>query len=627
MYERIVTPARSSDPSIRAMIETSMRRRVAGRLATTLPLSLAAFTWGCQGEIVAPESSGGTSAGSSTTGTGGSANNAGASGSTGGSSAVSTGGSGSEPNPVDTGGVTGVDPQQLPDGVPANSRVLRLAYDEYDRTLADLLYLPVAESSNFPAEQSNLGPYVGYAELRVSERLLTELERSASSLAERVVSSPEAYAAVVGCAPSAAGCRDQFIDGFGMRAFRRPLSEPEQTRYRALFERGAELVASGDGFRDGVQLTLEAMLVSPKLLYRIESGDGTSDALGARLSGFELSTRLSFMLAGTTPDAELLAAARDGALSTAEGIATQARRLVAGSGFAARVLSFHERWMQLDDLGSLVKDETVFPSFSPELVDSMRSEAVRFINAVTLESNGTVSELLTARFGFVDQRLAPLYGLQGSFGSELVRVEHAPESGRLGLFTQAAFLSSHSSSSSATSPILRGVFLLRRVACEDIPDPPAGAQMQEPATEPATPISTTREYFTWKTSLPSCAGCHALINPTGFAFEEFDGLGQWRDEERGAPIDSSGQLELGGQVLAFGGASELLEGLAHQPQVHACYAKNWLEFAYGRPQEEGDSRALGLAAQSLGAGGFSIRDLAVALTERPAFDHLPRKAE
>lgn len=616
-----------------ATTERSLESRA--RRATFLPglaACLVAFTSGCQGEIVAPDSpdTSGSTAGTSATGTagtGGPASNAGASGSTGGSSAAGTGGSGSEPNPGGTGGITGVDPEQLPDGVPASSRVLRLAYEEYDRTLTDLLHLPVAESPNFPAEQSNLGPYVGYADLRVSERLLTELERSANSLAERVVSSPDAYAAVVGCAPSAAGCKDQFIDGFGMRAFRRPLSEPEQTRYRALFDRGAELVASGDGFRDGVQLTLEAMLVSPKLLYRIESGDGTSDALGARLSPFELSTRLSFMLAGTTPDAELVAAARDGALSTAEGIATQARRLVAGPGFAARVLSFHERWMQLDDLGSLVKDETVFPSFSPELVGSMRSEAVQFINAVTLESNGTVSELLTARFGFVDQRLAPLYGLQGSFGSELVRVEHAPESGRLGLFTQAAFLSSHSSTSSGTSPILRAVFLLRRVACEDIDDPPAGAQMQEPATEPATPIRTTREYFTWKTSLPSCVGCHALINPTGFAFEEFDGLGQRRDEERGAPIDSSGTLELGGQELTFGGASELLEALAQEPQVHACYAKNWLEFAYGRSDDEADSRALGLAAQRLGAGAFSIRDLAVTLTERPAFDHLPPKAE
>lgn len=593
-----------------ATIERTPARQ--SRLATLLPglaSCLVAFTWGCQGQVDAPAAGAGTSS------------------SFAGSSPTGAGGTSATPGPVDVDDVTGVDPQQLPDGVPANSRVLRLSYEEYDRSLQDLLHLPVTETLNFPAEQSSLGAYVGYADLRVSERLSTELERSATSLAERVVGSAEAYPAVLGCAPSAAGCRDQFIDGFGLRAFRRPLTDSERARYRAIFDRGAELIKSGDAFRDGVQLTLQAMLQSPKLLYRIEAGDGTSDALGARLSAFEVATRLSFMLAGTTPDAALLAAARDGALATADGIATQARRLVAAPEFEARALSFHERWMQLDELNSLTKDVTAFPSFSPDLVTSMRSEAVRFVKAVTLEGNGTVSDLLTSRFGFVDQNLAPLYGLQGSFGADLVRVEHAPESGRLGLFTRAAFLASHSSSSSGTSPILRGVFLLRRIACSTIPDPPPGAQNQQPATEPATPIRTTRDYFAWKTSLPACTGCHGLINPTGFAFEEFDGLGQWRAEDRGAPVDATGKLQIGGKELAFNGASELLQELANEPQVQACYAKNWLQFAYGRREDQSDSRALGLAAQHLRAGNFSIRDLAVALTERPAFNHLPAKAE
>jgi hypothetical protein len=442
------------------------------------------------------------------------------------------------------------------------------------------------------------------------------------------VGSPEAYAAVVGCMPSAAGCRDQFIDSFGMRAFRRPLSSTEQARYRAIFDRGAELVASGDAFRDGVQVTLQAILQSPKLLYRIEAGDGTSDAAGAKLTPFELATRLSFMLTGTTPDAELLAAARSGALSTPDQIATQARRLVSAPGFEERALSFHERWMQLDELGSLAKDTMAFPSFSADLVSSMRSETTRFVKAVALEGTGTVSALLTSRFGFVDQRLAALYGLQGNFGADLVRVEHAPGSPRLGLFTQASFLAGHSSSSSGTSPILRGVFLLRRLACVNIPEPPPGAANQEPAMQPATEIRTTRDYFTWKTSMPACAGCHhTLINPTGFAFEKFDGLGQWRETDRGAPIDASGTLRLGSKDLAFQSAGELLEALAQEPQVQACYAKNWLQFAYGRREAQGDLRGLGLAAQRLQAGNLSIRDLAVALTERPAFNHLPPKAE
>lgn len=585
---------------------TPDRRAHRTTLLPSLASCLFAFAWGCQGQIEGPSGAAGTSssmAGSSSSG----------------------GGAGT--GPVDVGDAVGVDPQQLPDGVPASTRVSRLSYEEYDRVLEDLLHLPVDASTNFPAEQAGLGPYVGYADLRVGDRLFTELERSATALAEGVVGSAEAYAAVVGCDPSAAGCRDQFIDDFGLRAFRRPLSTTEQTRYRALFDRGAELIASGNAFRDGVQLTLQALLQSPNLLYRVEAGDGRSDGAGALLSAFEVATRLSFMFAGTTPDAALLAAARNGSLATPEGIATEARRLVATPDFESRALSFHQRWMQLDELGTLTKDATAFPSFSPELVASMRSEAERFVKAVTLEGNGTISALLTSRFGFADQRLAALYGFAGNFGSELARVDYPADSGRRGLFTQAAFLSSHSSSSSGTSPILRGVFLLRRIACSNIPDPPPGAQNQEPETQPATEIRTTRDYFAWKTSMPACAACHQLINPTGFAFEEFDGLGQWRDQDRGAPVDTSGTLRLGDENVTFNNAGELLDALAKEPQVQACYAKNWLQFAYGRREGEADLRALGLAAQRLGAGSFSIRDLAVALTERPAFNHLPSKAE
>lgn len=253
----------------------------------------------------------------------------------------------------------------------------------------------------------------------------------------------------------------------------------------------------------------------------------------------------------------------------------------------------------------------------------MRAETSRFVADVTLEQGGTISALLTAPYGYVDAPLARLYGLTGSFGTELTRVTHDASSGRRGLFSQASFLAGHSSSSSGTSPILRAVFLLRRVACVSIPDPPAGAQMQKPEQDPAEPIVTTRQYFAWKTSMAQCAGCHSLINPTGFAFEHFDGLGQRRETEKGAPIDASGSLKLGQDQLTFTNAAGLLDGLASSAQVKACYAKNWLQFAYGREETEADLRALGLAARDLSTPAFTIRDLAVSLTERPAFTHLP----
>jgi hypothetical protein len=537
-----------------------------------------------------------------------------------GSGSAGTAGAGT--TPVDITDVLGVDPSTLPDAVPASSRVLRLSHAEYDRTLSDLLNLSVAEARNFPEEQPNLGPYEGGAGRAVNERLLNELTRSAESLAKQVVATPASYAAVVGCEPPGPTCRDQFIANWGLRALRQPLSVDEKARYTQLFDRGAELLASGDGFRDGVQLVVEALLQSPKFLYRLEVGAGT-DAAGKTLTAHEVARRLSYMLWGTMPDAQLFEAAASGALLTPEGVTAQAERLANDPRFGQRVLEFHERWMQLGELEALTKDAQAFPTFSPELVSSMRAETHRFVTDVTLEQGGTIGALLTAPYGYVDARLAGLYGLNGSFGSELSQVTHDASSGRKGLFSQASFLAGHSSSSSGTSPILRGVFLLRRVACATIPDPPAGAQMEKPEQEPAEPIVTTRQYFTWKTSMSQCAGCHSLINPTGFAFEHFDGLGQRREMEKGAAIDASGTLKLGKDEISFASSAELLDGLASSGQVQACYAKNWLQFAYGREETQADLRAIGLAARDLATQAFTIRDLAVSLTRRPAFTHLP----
>ncbi|HLV23093.1 MAG TPA: DUF1592 domain-containing protein [Polyangiaceae bacterium] len=557
---------------------------------------------------------------------GGAPGSGGSTASAGGSAAESGVGASGGSVPIDV--VTGTDVDRLPDGVPASSRVLRLSYAEYDRTLSDLLYLPVAASLNFPEELPNLGPYENHAERTVNERLYNELTHNAEVLAERVVTDAAAYQKVVVCAPSTPECRDQFIEGFGLRAFRRPLSASERTRYRSLFDEAAELVASGDPFRDGVRLVLEAMLQSPHLLYRIEVGSGMADGHGLLLSQHEIATRLSYLLHGAPPDAELLAAASENRLSTPAGIAEQGRRLAAKAEFGERVLDFHRRWMQLDELESLAKDAQTYPEFSPELVASMRAEALAFIEDVTLSQHGTVADLLTAPVGFVDARLASVYGLPVAPSDDLVRVEHAASSERLGLFTQAAFLSGHSSSSLGTSPILRGVFLLRRVACEDIPDPPPGAQMQEPDSPPAAELRTTRDYFSWKTSMPACAGCHLRINPAGFAFERFDGIGRLRSEENGAPIDATGTLELGQNMpMEFQGARELLQTLSTLDQVRACYAKNWLQYAYGRRETQQDLRTLGILARDLSAADFGVADLLIAMTARPAFSHLPAITE
>ncbi len=532
-----------------------------------------------------------------------------------------TGGAGKAPAPsVDE---FDVDPSTAADGVPVASRVLRLGYADYDRTVADLLHLPVKRSTDFPAEQPNLGPYEDLGARRVSEPLQSEYVLSAEALAAELATNAAAFNQVVGCATANTACRDSFIDAFGKQAYRRPLTESEKTRYRTLFDRGPELVASGDALKDGVRLVVEAVLQSPNFLYRIEAGRGVSDAQGALLTDYEIAVRLSYLFWGTLPDRELLLAADGGKLSTAAGIVEQAKRLAASPRVVDRVLDFHERWLQLDDLSGVSKDPAKFPLFSAGLVSSMVEETRRFVEEVTLTQNGGVRSLLTAPIGFVNDDLARLYGLNGSFGPGLQRVEFDGSTQRLGILTQAAFLSGHSSATTRTSPILRGVFVLRRLACLDIPPPPPGAEMQEPEQPSAQPLRTTREYFTWKTSMSQCATCHTVINPVGFAFEKFDAIGQLRSLEADAPVDASGTLGLPDGDIVFDGARELVTELAERSRVRACYAKNWLQYAYARKETALDLRTLASLAKGLATDAFGARDVLVSMTQSAAFSHLP----
>ena len=279
--------------------------------------------------------------------------------------------------------------------------------------------------------------------------------------------------------------------------------------------------------------------------------------------------------------------------------------------------------MQVEDLRTVSKDATIFPQFTPALVTAMAEETRRFVEEVTLTQNGAVRALLTAPFSFVNDDLARVYGLTGTFGPELRRVDFDGSMERFGLLTQGTFLSSHSSASNRTSPILRGVFVLRRLTCQDIPPPPPGAEMQEPAQAPAQPLRTTREYFTWKTSMTQCAGCHTRINPVGFAFEKFDAIGQFRTLDSDAPVDASGMLALPEGNIEFDGARQLVTELVGLSSVRACYAKNWLQYAYSRGETPLDLRTLALAARELVRDDYGVRDLMVALTQSAAFSHLP----
>lgn len=524
---------------------------------------------------------------------------------------------------VDIEDIEDANPETLSDGVAVQSRVPRLNYSEYDKSVSDLLLTQVTPSELFPAEQPNLGSYDDGGARGVNERLLQEIVLAAERLALEAVADPVRYAAIVDCQPAEATCRDSFIQSFGRRAYRRPLTEGETTRFTALFEQGADLIASGDAFRDGVELVLEAVLQSAKFLYRVEQGDGEHDEAGTLLTDFEIATRLSYLFWGTGPDETLLDVATAGGLSTPAGIAEQGTRLANDPRVRDRVIDFHDRWFQMEGLSAAAKDSTMFPQFSPDVAQSMQAEMHAIVEEITLNRSGGIVELLTTPIGAVDASLASLYGLPGTFGETPTLVDFPQGSGRSGLLTQAAFLTGHSSASTRTSPILRGVFILNRLLCQDIPPPPPGAEMQEPDTPPESELLTTRDYFAWKTSMAACASCHNRINPVGFAFEDFDAIGVHRTTENGVTVDASGVLTIGDSTIAYQSGAEFSQGIAGLARVRSCYAKNWLNYVYGREESAGDSRTLGRITAALAEAPFGARELLLSLTTGAAFNHLP----
>ena len=534
-----------------------------------------------------------------------------------------TGGTGTTPDLPSVVNVEDVDPETLPDEVPIQSRVPRLSYEEYDRTVSALLNTDVSPSDLFPAEQPNLGPYEDGGARAVTERLLHEVTLAAKDLAEETVLDDARYASLVGCSTADDACRDSFLTNFGRRAYRRPLSAQELSRFQALFDQGADLVASGDDFRDGVQIVIEAILQSAKFLYRPEQGTDVEDEQGVLLSDYEIAARLSFMFWGRGPDDELLDAAAAGTLSTPSGLSEQVVRLAEDPRFVARVLDFHDRWMQLEGLPLVEKDASSFPAFGPALTQLMVDEMHAFVQEITLNRRAGIAELLTSPLSAVNDSLAALYDLGGTFDESFSAVEFPADSGRAGLLTRAAFLTGHSSTSTRTSPVLRGVFILDRILCRTVSPPPPGAQMQEPDTPPAGELRTTRQYFEWKTSMPECDHCHQTINPVGFAFEEFDGIGAYRSTENGAPVDTVGSLALGDQVLTFESAADFSTQIAHLSRTRACYAVNWLNYAYGREEGTGDLRTLGRISAALNQPSYGARELLQTITQGAAFTHLP----
>lgn len=497
-----------------------------------------------------------------------------------------------------------------PSAALVDSRVVRLSHAQYSSTVRDLFGIDESPDSTFAPDALNGFGFDTSADLRVDPRLGPQYRNAAEQLAERVVSDEAVFDRVVTCDAADSGCASEFVGSFGERAFRRPLTQTEKSRFDALFTEGSELGDTGNAFRDGVQLVVEAMLQSPQFLYRTEVSEGAVQNGREALDDWEIASRLSYFIYNSMPDEALFQKARAGQLRSAAQVSAEVARMLDDDRASDKMVSFHEQVWQFGRYSKISPDPKTYPNMPADLGERLRSASSRFMASV-IDDGGGLQELLTAPYAYADSALAPLYG-QSVTGNTLSRVDFA-DGERKGFMMQPGFLASNAYSVK-TDPIHRGLFVLRDMLCRVIPDPPAGAA-QTPPPESPVPIETTRQEVTLLTGQLYCPTCHSQINEPGFAFEGFDAIGRTRERENGVEVDTTGSITLDGEAVEFDGASGLVQALADSTEARDCYTRRFLEFAYGRPLGAGEqSLRETLAAQPRG-----VREIVTSLAASPEF--------
>ena len=482
------------------------------------------------------------------------------------------------------------------------SPIRRMTRREYDNTVRDLLRDESSPARAFVADEMALGFDNNATAMGVSQLLAEQYLAAAETLSERAT---EDLQGLLQCDPTGSAedaCVRSFVQAFGKRAYRRPLTADDETHLMAVYAAARQ---SGD-VRAAVQAVLQVALQSPHFLYRVEEGE---------LGPWELASRLSYFLWGTMPDEELFAAAEGGDLESAADVEAQARRMVVDSRARETVIDFHGQWLHFAHADEVEKEASVFPEFTPEIAALQRREAEIFVDHVAWSEGGDLAELFTADYTFANAPLAAFYGLSGPTGEEFQRVDlPGRASGALGLGGILSLLSKPNQ----TSPIHRGKFVREQLLCQVLPPPPEGIVITPPEPDPN---ASTRERFAQHSDNPACAGCHSLMDPIGFGFETYDGVGRWRDVENGQPVDASGELTDTDVDGPFTGTAELAARLAGSEGVRACTTLQWFRYAYGRGETDADECTLQRLDLAFAEAGMSIRELMVQLTLTEAFLH------
>ncbi|MBC8073250.1 MAG: DUF1592 domain-containing protein, partial [Deltaproteobacteria bacterium] len=402
----------------------------------------------------------------------------------------------------------------------------RLSSNEYDNTIRDLLGDDSAAGAAVLPEDV-VDPFDNQFDNQLASRTLIDaLEQLASEQTASLLADPARRDELIGCTPSApddAACMSEFTARFGRRALRRPLAADEVQRFVDL---GLAQAADEDDFHAGVGVILRAMLQDPEFVYRVEIGTPTDEAGVYRLSEFEVATRLSYFLWGTTPDDALLDRAEAGELVTPDDVRAAAQDMLADERALPRIDRFHSMWLGYYRL-----------PHDAALTAAMRTETRMLLEKTIVEERADWRSLFGATGTFLDDTLAAHYGLPAPGTDTFTWVEYG-DSGRKGLLSQGSFLSV-AGKFGDTSPTQRGKLIRKRLFCQSIPPPPPEVNVDEPPPEVQSPCKIDRYNMT---EIQGCAACHELMDPVGFGLENYDQAGRFRTTDNDLP-----QCEIAGE--------------------------------------------------------------------------------
>jgi hypothetical protein len=497
-------------------------------------------------------------------------------------------------------------------GDPGFATLRRLNRTEYNNTVRDLLGDTTRPADSFPVDSAgvvfdnevevqSIPPVLVEQYARAAEQLAAAALAEGSPVRDRILT----------CDPTGDGhdaCAREILTAFARRAFRRPV---EAAEIDALMPFIGMVEEDGGTFAEGIALALQAILVDPNFLFLVEVDPDPTSTVPHRLSSHEIAARLSYFIYRSMPDDELFAAADAGTLSDPAELARQVDRMLADPKAAAFAQDFSDQWLYTRTLLNVQPSPDVFPDFDEDLRAAM-AEETRMMFAEFLHGDHDVRDLLDADFTFANERLAAHYGIPGVTGSELQRVTFPADSGRAGLLTQASILTA-TSVPTRGSIAKRGKFIMSELLCQPPYDPPPGI----PAIPDQLPEgSTEREILEAMTAGAECASCHSIINPLGGGLEHFDGVGRYREQDNGQPIDATGTLPDGAMFDGALGEAQFLKG---DPRFTHCLTQQLHSFALGRRPQASDDLQLDAIETGALAGGARLRDLVVAIVTSDTF--------